>query len=65
MVAARYLASSRGEAATQTDLMDAVGRTFPISVMRAESIRALRSWAEGRTPSEAAAQAHDESVHVV
>ena len=49
VVAARYLASSRGEAATQTDLMDAVSRTFPISVMRAESIRALRSWADGRT----------------
>lgn len=49
IVSARYLASSRGNAVTQSDVISAVNRTYPMSVMRAESVRALRQWAAGRT----------------
>ncbi len=49
VVAARYLASSRGDALTPEDVMAALNRTYPMSVMRAESISALRAWAEDRT----------------
>ena len=49
IVSARYLASSRGDEVSQSDLLNAVNRTYPMSVMRAESVRALRSWADGRT----------------
>jgi hypothetical protein len=49
IVSARYLASSRSDQVTQADLIDAVNRTYPMSVLRAESVRALRSWAAGRT----------------
>ncbi|MFW6092756.1 MAG: AAA family ATPase [Pseudomonadota bacterium] len=54
IVAARYLAGARAEAdapaaLTQQDVVDAISRTFPISVTRAESIRGLREWARERT----------------
>ena len=49
IVSARYLASSRGEAVQQEDVLAAVNRTYPMSIMRAESISSLRTWAEGRT----------------
>ena len=49
IVSARYLASSRGEAVAQEDVLAAVNRTYPMSIMRAESISSLRTWAEGRT----------------
>ncbi len=53
IVSARYLASSRSDAApgtvAQADLLAAVNRTFPMSVLRAESIAALRQWAKERT----------------
>jgi len=49
IVSARYLASSRGSALGQADLLDAVSRTYPMSVMQAEHIAALRDWATGRT----------------
>jgi hypothetical protein len=29
--------------------MAALNRTYPMSIMRAESISSLRTWAEGRT----------------
>ncbi len=49
VVAARYLAGSRDESLQQADVMAALHRTYPMSIMRGESIAALRSWAEGRT----------------
>ncbi len=63
IVSARYLAASRsdgehstarhpdGQAShvTGTDILAAVNRTYPMSVMRAESIDALRQWARNRT----------------
>jgi SpoVK/Ycf46/Vps4 family AAA+-type ATPase len=49
VVSARYLASSRQNALTQSDLLAAVNRTYPMSVMRGESISALRAWAKDRT----------------
>jgi SpoVK/Ycf46/Vps4 family AAA+-type ATPase len=49
VVSARYLAGSRGEAVTQDDVLAALHRTYPISIMRAESIASLRAWAENRT----------------
>jgi hypothetical protein len=49
IVSARYLASSRGTAVGTNDLLAAVSRTHPLSVVRAEDIQALRSWATERT----------------
>lgn len=49
VVSARYLAASRGETVTTEAIVAAIGRTFPISVLRAESIESLRTWARGRT----------------
>lgn len=54
IVSARYLASSRGAdgkatQATEADVLAAVNRTYPMSVLRAESIDALRHWARDRT----------------
>lgn len=49
IVSARYLASSRGDPITQADLTAAINRTYPISILRGESIAALRTWANGRT----------------
>jgi SpoVK/Ycf46/Vps4 family AAA+-type ATPase len=54
IVSARYLAGSRGAdgraaPATQADVLAAVNRTYPMSVLRAESIDALRRWARDRT----------------
>ncbi|MEQ8857203.1 MAG: AAA family ATPase [Pseudomonadales bacterium] len=56
IVSARYLAASRASptgaeptAVTEADVVGAVNRTFPMSVMRAESIDALRRWARERT----------------
>lgn len=56
IVSARYLASARhceeGQTApepTQAEVLAAVNRTYPMSVMRAESIEALRAWARDRT----------------
>jgi SpoVK/Ycf46/Vps4 family AAA+-type ATPase len=49
VVSARYLASSRNEALLDSDLLAAVNRTYPMSVMRGESIAALRDWAKDRT----------------
>jgi SpoVK/Ycf46/Vps4 family AAA+-type ATPase len=49
VVSARYLASSRQGTLTQADLLGAVNRTYPMSVMRGDSISALRTWAKDRT----------------
>jgi len=49
VVSARYLAGSRGEGVQQDDVLAALHRTYPMSIMRAESIASLRAWAENRT----------------
>ena len=49
IVSARYLASSKRGSVTQADVVAALNRTYPISVMRSESISSLRQWADGRT----------------
>ncbi len=48
-----YLASSRDGSVNQEDVIGAIGRTYPMSVIRAESIASLRSWAKGRTANTA------------
>ena len=49
IVSARYLAAAREDEIKQEDVISALNRTYPISVLRAESIHALREWAEHRT----------------
>ncbi len=49
IVSARYLAADREGSISQGDIAAALDRTYPISVLRAESIDALRTWAKGRT----------------
>jgi len=49
VVSARYLAASRAQSVCTEDIAASIDRTFPISVLRAESIDALRTWARGRT----------------
>jgi len=49
VVAARYLAASQKKGISTEDIISAVNRTYPVSVLRAESIQALRTWAKGRT----------------
>ena len=49
IVSSRYLASSRDDLVTEEDVLGAINRTYPMSVMRAESIASLRAWADGRT----------------
>ena len=49
IVSARYLASAKATTVSQDDIVAALNRTYPMSVMRAESINALRAWASERT----------------
>jgi SpoVK/Ycf46/Vps4 family AAA+-type ATPase len=49
VVSARYLASARDGKITQQDILASLGRTYPISVLKAESIQSLRTWAADRT----------------
>ena len=49
IVSARYLASARDATISQQDIKAALDRTYPISVLRAESIQSLRDWAQDRT----------------
>ena len=49
IVSARYLAAAREDTISQQDIIGALERTYPISVLRAESIESLRSWAQDRT----------------
>ena len=48
VVSARYLAARGDGQLTTDDILGAIGRTQPISVLRAESINALRLWARDR-----------------
>ena len=49
IVSARYLAAAREDDISQADINAALDRTYPISVLRAESINSLRAWAKDRT----------------
>jgi SpoVK/Ycf46/Vps4 family AAA+-type ATPase len=49
IVSARYLASSSDNQVGQAEVLSAIHRTYPMSVMRAESITQLRNWARNRT----------------
>ena len=49
VVSARYLAGSRNDPTRQEDVLAALNRTYPMSILRAESIASLRAWAENRT----------------
>ncbi len=49
IVSARYLAAAREDNIAQADIIGALERTYPISVLRAESIESLRTWAQDRT----------------
>ncbi len=49
IVSARYLAAARDGDLSTADVEAALDRTYPISVLRAESIQSLRDWAKNRT----------------
>jgi SpoVK/Ycf46/Vps4 family AAA+-type ATPase len=49
IVSALYGAHARGEALAEAHLATALGETRPLSVLMAEKVAALRSWARGRT----------------
>jgi SpoVK/Ycf46/Vps4 family AAA+-type ATPase len=49
IVSARYLAASQDQHLSTDSVLAAVNRTYPMSVLRAESIRELRAWAKDRT----------------
>ncbi len=49
IISARYLAASREAQVQQADVQAAIDRTYPMSVLHAESIASLRTWASGRT----------------
>ena len=49
VVSARYGAASRGQEVGDADLLQAVEKTYPLSVLHAEAINSLREWANGRT----------------
>ncbi len=49
IVSARYLSASNQAVVTTEDLLGAINRTYPMSVLRADSVQALRAWAKDRT----------------
>jgi len=49
IVSARYLSAAKTDPLSTESLLGAINRTYPMSVLRAESIRELRSWAAERT----------------
>ncbi len=49
IVSARYLTASRQTTVTDTDVLAAINRTYPMSVLRSDAITSLRNWAKGRT----------------
>ena len=49
IVSARYLSASNQAAVTTEDVQAAINRTYPMSVLRADSVQALRAWAKDRT----------------
>ncbi len=49
IVSARYMSAAQTSELTTQALLSAINRTYPMSVLRAESIRELRTWAAERT----------------
>lgn len=49
IVSARYMSAAQTNTLTTDSVLSAINRTFPMSVLRAESIRELRLWAAERT----------------
>ena len=49
IVSARYLSASHQAAVKTDDVLAAINRTYPMSVLRADSVQALRAWAKDRT----------------
>lgn len=49
IVSARYLSASRQTTVNTEDVQAAINRTYPMSVLRADSVQALRAWAKDRT----------------
>ena len=49
IVSARYTSASHQATVTTADLLGALNRTYPMSVLRADSVQALRAWAKDRT----------------
>ena len=49
IVSARYLSAAQTSPLTTETLLSAINRTYPVSVLHAESIRELRAWAKERT----------------
>jgi len=49
IVSARYLSAAQSTALSTDTLLAALNRTYPVSVLHAESISSLRSWASERT----------------
>jgi SpoVK/Ycf46/Vps4 family AAA+-type ATPase len=49
IVSARYLSASRDATATIDDVVGALSRTYPMSVLRADAVQSLRAWAKDRT----------------
>ena len=49
IVSARYLSASHQALVATEDVLGAINRTYPMSVLRADSVQALRAWAKDRT----------------
>jgi SpoVK/Ycf46/Vps4 family AAA+-type ATPase len=49
IVSARYLSASHHATVATEDVLGAINRTYPMSVLRADSVQALRAWAKDRT----------------
>ncbi len=49
IVSARYLSAAQNQPVTTETLLAAINRTYPVSILHAESIRELRAWAAERT----------------
>src|SRR4029453_15046634 len=49
IVSARYLSASHQAIVATEDVLCAINRKYPSSVLRADSVQALRAWAKDRT----------------
>ena len=49
LVSARYLTASKDAELSTSDVRGALHRTYPLSVVRADAIAAIRAWAQNRT----------------
>jgi len=49
IVSARYVSASHQSAVASDDVLAALNRTYPMSVLRADVVQSLRAWAKDRT----------------